>query len=452
MKDRDKTREHRLGGHWEIRTAHQLYGALGILSLVIVSTVMYSVSVGVTVETVYMPQVYASMETKVEAVLAHLWLEESLASDWPDMTVAWEHMDRSQWYARAMLQGGRSDEGTFVALGDPEHRREVGQLIEALALFREIAQARVVSGSRDAGIGSDMDQRFDAVFEDFLAQATEVESHLRQHMRAELGRFKITQGVLIGACVGSALLVAVLLRRLRRREALALKELERSNADLEQFAYVASHDLQEPLRMVVSYTQLLAEQYHGKLDADADDFIDFACSGARRMQQLIQDLLEYSRVGKCETAYEATDTGAVVGEVLDALCVTIAESGAVINQHSLPIVRADPTQLARVFQNLLGNAIKFRDNGKPEIDIGAEHRDREWMFWVRDNGPGIDPQDAERIFMIFQQLQSQSAHGGTGIGLAICKRIVERDGGRIWMESEPGEGSTFYFTIPTESN
>lgn len=226
------------------------------------------------------------------------------------------------------------------------------------------------------------------------------------------------------------------------------KELARSNADLEQFAYVASHDLQEPLRMVASFTQLLAEQYHGKLDADADEFIDFACDGARRMQQMIQDLLEYSRIGRRETAYQATDTGVVVDDVLDALCVTIAESGAVINQHSLPTVQADPTQLARVFQNLLSNAMKFRSNGKPEIDIGTEHRDHEWMFWVRDNGPGIDPRYAERIFAIFQQLQSQSVNGGTGIGLAICKRIVERGGGRIWVESAPGEGSTFYFTIP----
>ena len=223
MKARDKTKERLLEGHREIRTARQLYLALGILSLVIASTVMYSVSVSVTIETVYMPQVHASMETKIEAVLAHLWFEESFTSDRPDMTLAWEHMDRSEWYARAMLQGGRSDEGTFVALDDPEHRREVGQLLELLARFREIAQARVVLGSSDAGIGSDLDQEFDAVFEGFLAQAAEVESHLQQHIRAEFGRFKITQGILIGACVGFALLVAGLLRRLRRREALALK-------------------------------------------------------------------------------------------------------------------------------------------------------------------------------------------------------------------------------------
>ena len=223
MKARDKTKERLLEGHREIRTARQLYMALGILSLVIASTVMYSVSVGVRVETVYVPQVHASMETKIEAVLAHLWFEESFTSDRPDMTLAWEHMDRSEWYARAMLQGGRSDEGTFVALDDPEHRREVGQLLELLARFREIAQARVVLGSSDAGIGSDLDQEFDAVFEGFLAQAAEVESHLQQHIRAEFSRFKITQGALIGACVGFALLVAVLFRRLRRREALALK-------------------------------------------------------------------------------------------------------------------------------------------------------------------------------------------------------------------------------------
>lgn len=223
MKARDKTKERLLEGHREIRTARQLYMALGILSLVIASTVMYSVSVGVRVETVYVPQVHASMETKIEAVLAHLWFEESFTSDRPDMTLAWEHMDRSEWYARAMLQGGRSDEGTFVALDDPEHRREVGQLLELLARFREIAQARVVLGSSDAGIGSDLDQEFDAVFEGFLAQAAEVELHLQQHMEAEFGRFKITQGILIGACVGFALLVAGLLRRLRRREALALK-------------------------------------------------------------------------------------------------------------------------------------------------------------------------------------------------------------------------------------
>lgn len=234
----------------------------------------------------------------------------------------------------------------------------------------------------------------------------------------------------------------------RKNLARTAMELERSNADLEQFAYVASHDLQEPLRMVASFTQLLAQRYHGKLDADADDFIEFASDGARRMQQMIQGLLDYSRIGRHETAYEATDTGAVVGEVLDTLCVPIAESGAVINQHSLPTVQADATQLARVLQNLISNATKFRSNGKPEIDIGAEHRDREWMFWVRDNGPGIDPQYAERIFLIFQQLQAQSVHGGTGIGLAICKRIVERGGGRIWVESAPGKGSTFYFTIP----
>lgn len=224
MKDHYKTKERLLEGHSEIRAARQLYVALGILCLVIASTVMYSLSVGARVETVYLPQVDASMETQVEATLAHLWLEEILAGDrQEDITGVWEHLDRSEWWARTMLQGGQTDEGTLTALRDPELRSAVQQLLEHIARFREIAYERIARGSSDAGIGSSLDQQFDAVFEDFLAHAAEVERHLQRAMRAELGRFKITQGVLIGACLGSALLVAVLLRRLRRREARSLR-------------------------------------------------------------------------------------------------------------------------------------------------------------------------------------------------------------------------------------
>ena len=227
-----------------------------------------------------------------------------------------------------------------------------------------------------------------------------------------------------------------------------LEDLACSNAELEQFAYVASHDLQEPLRMVASYTQLLADRYGGRLDADADDFIGFAVDGAQRMQSLIEGLLAYSRVATRGKEVGATDSGAAVDEALDVLQAAIEESGAVVVRDSLPTVRADGQQLARVFQNLLGNAIKFRRNGRPEIHVGAERKDDNWVFWVRDNGPGIEPEYAERIFVIFQQLHPKSAHPGTGMGLAICKRIVERHGGCIWMDSQLGKGSTFYFTIP----
>ena len=227
-----------------------------------------------------------------------------------------------------------------------------------------------------------------------------------------------------------------------------LNELQRSNAELEQFAYVASHDLQEPLRMVASYTQLLARRYQGKLDADADDFIAYAVGGANRMQKLINDLLAYSRVSTRGKPFELTDCEAIVDEAVSNLQMAIGESDAVITRHHLPTVMADPTQLVQLFQNLIGNAIKFRKGHAPEIHIGAEQSDGMWSFSVRDNGIGIDPQYADRIFLVFQRLHSNADYRGTGIGLAICKKIVERHGGRIWVEPNESEGSTFYFTIP----
>jgi signal transduction histidine kinase len=227
------------------------------------------------------------------------------------------------------------------------------------------------------------------------------------------------------------------------------QELARSNAELQQFAYVASHDLQEPLRMVTSYVQLLERRYRGQLDADADDFIAFAVDGAARMQQLIQDLLAYSRVGTRGQPFAPADCQVVLNQVLSDLQVSIQESDAVVTRDPLPTVMADATQLGQLFQNLVGNAIKFRGDRRPEIHVSAERReDGHWLFSVRDNGIGIEPQYAERIFLIFQRLHTRDEYPGTGIGLAICKRIVARHGGRIWVESEPGKGSIFYFTLP----
>ncbi|MEA3324492.1 MAG: PAS domain S-box protein [Euryarchaeota archaeon] len=231
----------------------------------------------------------------------------------------------------------------------------------------------------------------------------------------------------------------------------ALSDLKRSNTDLEQFAYIVSHDLQEPLRMVSSYMELLRRRYEGKLDHDADDFIGFAVDGASRMQTLIRDLLIYSRVGTRGKSLTPTDCEYIFPQVLADLKLAIEDSGAVVTCNALPTLNADASQLIRLFQNLIGNAIKFRGDNPVHIHVAAEQKGSEWLFSVADNGIGIPPEYFDRIFVVFERLHARDEYSGTGIGLAVCKKIVERHGGRMWVKSEIGQGSTFYFTIPTKA-
>jgi len=271
-----------------------------------------------------------------------------------------------------------------------------------------------------------------------------------------------------GGIVGTQVIFWDVTARKQAEEALArtAAELTRSNRELEQFAYVASHDLQEPLRMITSYTQLILKRYRERLDDDAKDFMGFAVDGAHRMQRLINDLLAYSRVGTRGKPMEQISSDEVLQAALDNLKLAIEETGATVARDPLPSVAGDSVQLIQLFQNLVGNALKFRGAERPRLYIGVEKRaadscplpgsptapriqqPEEWVFHIRDNGIGIEAQYFERIFVIFQRLHTQDQYPGTGIGLAICKKIVERHGGRIWVESKPGMGTTFFFTLP----
>jgi chemotaxis family two-component system sensor kinase Cph1 len=224
------------------------------------------------------------------------------------------------------------------------------------------------------------------------------------------------------------------------------KELERSNTELEQFAYVASHDLQEPLRTVSSYVQLLASRYRGKLDKDADEFIDFAVDGSKRMRQLIQSLLDYSRVNRVKP-FEWMNVTDILDEIKLDMRDQIKETGAVIKHNGMPEIYGDVVLIGQLFQNLIGNALKFKGKKNPEIHISSKRKNGEYVFSIKDNGIGIAKEYSEKIFIIFQRLNNRSDYPGTGIGLSICKKIVERHGGKIWVESEPNKGSCFYFTI-----
>jgi signal transduction histidine kinase len=235
---------------------------------------------------------------------------------------------------------------------------------------------------------------------------------------------------------------------LERRVAERTAELRRSNEELEQFAYVASHDLQEPLRMVSNYTELLAQRYRGRLDPEADEFMAHAIDGARRMHTLVNDLLELTRVDASPRAFEPADCEGVLADVLANLRVVIGESGAGITHDPLPTVAGDRSQLGQLFQNLLANAIKFHGDQPARVHVAAHDEDGVWRFSVRDNGIGMDPSHTERIFVLFQRLNTRRQYSGNGVGLAVCRKIVERHGGRIWAESQPGGGSVFYFTLP----
>ncbi|MBI4511300.1 MAG: hypothetical protein HY698_16825 [Deltaproteobacteria bacterium] len=238
--------------------------------------------------------------------------------------------------------------------------------------------------------------------------------------------------------------------QLEREIKLKIQELARSNADLEQFAYLVSHDLQEPLRMVASFSQLLKKRHGEHIGAEASEFLGYVLGGTERMKQMIDGILTYSRVGTHGRSLAPVNAEEVLAEVTEILRLAIEESGALISHDPLPMILADRQQFVQLLMNLLGNALKFRGHNPPRVHVSARRSDDEWIFSVADNGRGIDPRHFERIFLLFQRLHTDHEIPGLGIGLAVAKRIVERHGGRIWVASEPGRGSTFTFTLPAE--
>ncbi len=298
-------------------------------------------------------------------------------------------------------------------------------------------------------------ERASAAWEESLRDLSPFDAEYRLRAKDGSYRWFQTRGAALLNQEGQALYWAGVSTDIQDRKAAEeslsrhVKALARSNADLKQFAYIASHDLQEPLRTIVSFTQLLRKRYSSQLGQEGEEFLEYAAEGARRMQRLIKDLLAYSSATtERELVRSPTDCEHALETALRNLAAGIRESGASVTHDSLPKVHAHPTQVVRVFQNLVGNSIKYRRDGEPpKIHVAAERDGAHWRLSVRDNGPGFEPAESERIFGVFQRLQDRSVPG-TGIGLAICKRIVEAHGGRIWAESKLGEGATFFFTLP----
>jgi PAS domain S-box-containing protein len=370
--------------------------------------------------------------------------------------------------ARSLFEQKELLEVTLASIGDGVIA--IG-LNGSITFFNRVAQA-LTGWRHEEAIGRPIDEilRFERTLDESVAENPAVTA-IRERRTVDLSNGVVVVGRdgkrthvdangaptfdLTGQLVGAVLVLHDVTERDRAEHQLRQRteELARSNRDLEQFAYVASHDLQEPLRAVAGPLQLLQRRYEGQLDARADEFIGHAVDGATRMQALIDDLLSYSRVGRLEDPKQSVSAEHALQSALKNLAVVIQETGAEITHDALPAVQAISTQLTLLFQNLIGNAIKFRQKDRaPRIRIGAEPVGDQWQFSVADNGIGIADQYFDRIFVIFQRLHTRREYPGTGLGLALCKRIVEHHGGKIWVESTPGEGATFFFTMPCAVN
>jgi signal transduction histidine kinase len=454
----------------------RIYLIISGIGALILSIILGGFLLGDRLVSLDAPMVNAVTRIKMEAAITGLMVEEVLSEGMVGgLEDNWEPLDTAVASLRRLTEGQTDWKTAFLPFQRLGYQIIIADVEKKRVAWGKSANRRAREGDQSLVLTAAKKQ-YQLAFSEFMAVVDRLDHLLRNNLDKNIKRFHQIQWALFFFCLvltflGGAVLFRFESQRSRylkellltgerlsaeaedhmrtsRKLAKKTEELERSNKDLQQFAYVASHDLQEPLRMVSSYVTLLKRRYKGRLGADADDFIGFAVDGATRMQHMIQDLLSYSRVNTHGSPPSPTDVGQVLNQVITNLHLTIDESGAEITNESLPDVEADATQLVQLFQNLIANAIKFCGKRPPRIHISVQKDDQYWIFSVQDNGIGMDLDFADRIFTIFQRLHTREDYPGTGIGLAICKKIVERHGGSIWMKSESGEGSTFYFTLP----
>jgi len=456
----------------------RMYILIGVTGILFTGMIIYGFQMAVRMNTVFTPLVNDTIKIRLKARIAAMMFEEMLSSGivW-NFEANWESLDQAIQEIQKKMEKSRNQRLFFLPLRNAMAHAEIKSIDNTVVELKNLAKKRLAVNDKSM-LNIDVNRQYQQVYADLISLLNRMEESLRLGMEENSRRFRYTQILLLTACFIALLTAGIafsIFERRKTRNLLSLfhakemmkKEikqrklveqalyertnaLEQSNRDLEQYTHVVSHDLQEPLSVVISYLQLLNRQYYNRLDDDADEFIGFAVDGAQRMQSMIKALLMFSRVGRKANQAKSVSTEDILNQTLKNLSVAIQECKAVITHDILPKVMADESLLIQLFQNLIANAIKFRGEKQARIHISAECKDDKWVFSIQDNGIGINPKFSQRIFTIFKRLHTVAEYPGTGIGLAVCRKIVESYGGQIWLTSEPGTGTTFFFTLPID--
>jgi len=456
----------------------RMYILIGVTGILFTGMIIYGFQMAVRMNTVFTPLVNDTIKIRLKARIAAMMFEEMLSSGivW-NFETNWESLDQAIQQIQKKMEKNRHQRLVFLPLQNAMAQAEIKSIENTVVELKDLAKKRLAVNDKSM-LNIDANRQYQQVYAALMSLINRLEDNLRLGMEENSRRFRYTQILLLAACL--IILVAAgiafsMFERRKERNLLSLfhakemmekeikerklveqalsertNELEQSNRDLEQYTHVVSHDLQEPLSVVISYLQLLNRQYYDRLDDDADEFIGFAVDGAQRMQSMIKALLMFSRVESKANQIKPVSTEDILNQALENLSVAIQECKAVITHDILPKIKADESLLIQLFQNLIANAIKFRGEKQARIHISAERKDDKWVFSIQDNGIGINPKFSQRIFTIFKRLHTVAEYPGTGIGLAVCRKIVESYGGQIWLTSEPGTGATFFFTLPID--